>query len=123
MPIGTTGREILEDHAGGMHDGFELMCWLPGGASTDFLLPEHLDLAMDFDTIAKAGSRMGTGLIMVVDNKQNIVSVVRNLEQFFARESCGWCTPCRDGLPWTVKLLQAIERGEGQPVISKCWNK
>jgi NADH-quinone oxidoreductase subunit F len=50
----------------------------------------------------------------VVDDKQNIISVVRNLEQFFARESCGWCTPCRDGLPWTVKLLQAIERGEGK---------
>jgi NADH-quinone oxidoreductase subunit F len=113
LPIGTTAREILEDYAGGMQDGFELMCWLPGGASTDFLTPDHLDLAMDYDTIMKAGSRMGTGLIMAVDNKQNIVSVVRNLEQFFARESCGWCTPCRDGLPWTVKVLQAIERGEG----------
>ena len=69
---------------------------------------------MDYDTIMKAGSRMGTGLIAVVDNKQNMVSVVRNLEQFFARESCGWCTPCRDGLPWIVKVLQAIENGEGQ---------
>jgi NADH-quinone oxidoreductase subunit F len=114
LPIGTTGRELLYEYAGGMQDGLELMCWLPGGASTDFLLPQHLDLAMDYDTIAKAGSRMGTGLITVVDHKQNIVSVVRNLEQFFARESCGWCTPCRDGLPWSVKLLQAIENGEGQ---------
>lgn len=114
LPIGTTCRELLYEHAGGMQDGLELMCWLPGGASTDFLMPQHLDLAMDYDTIMKAGSRMGTGLIMVVDNKQNIVSVVRNLEQFFARESCGWCTPCRDGLPWSVKLLQAIERGQGQ---------
>ncbi len=114
LPIGTTCRELLYEHAGGMQDGLELMCWLPGGASTDFLLPQHLDLAMDYDTIGKAGSRMGTGLITVVDNRQNIVSVVRNLEQFFARESCGWCTPCRDGLPWSVKLLQAIENGEGQ---------
>jgi NADH-quinone oxidoreductase subunit F len=114
LPIGTTCRELLYEYAGGMQDGLELMCWLPGGASTDFLLPQHLDLAIDFDTIAKAGSRMGTGLITVVDHKQNIVSVVRNLEQFFSRESCGWCTPCRDGLPWSVKLLQAIERGEGQ---------
>ncbi len=114
LPIGTTCRELLYEYAGGMQDGLELMCWLPGGASTDFLLPQHLDLAMDFDTIGKAGSRMGTGLITVVDNKQNIISVVRNLEQFFSRESCGWCTPCRDGLPWSVKLLQAIERGEGQ---------
>jgi NADH-quinone oxidoreductase subunit F len=115
LPIGTTGREILEEHAGGMQKGLDLMCWLPGGASTDFLMPEHLDLAMDYDTIMKAGSRMGTGLMMVVDSGQNIVSVVRNLEQFFARESCGWCTPCRDGLPWTVKVLQSIESGMGQP--------
>ena len=114
LPIGTTARAILYEHAGGMHKGLDLMCWLPGGASTDFLLPEHLDLAMDYDTIMKAGSRMGTGLIMAVDNQQNIVSVVRNLEQFFARESCGWCTPCRDGLPWTVKVLQALEKGEGE---------
>ena len=114
LPIGTSAREILEEHAGGMAAGYQLKCWLPGGASTDFLLPEHLDLAMDYDTIGKAGSRMGTGLLTVIDDKQNIISVVRNLEQFFARESCGWCTPCRDGLPWTVKLLQSIERGEGQ---------
>ncbi|HEX5360022.1 MAG TPA: NADH-quinone oxidoreductase subunit NuoF [Fluviicoccus sp.] len=113
LPIGTTARELLEVHAGGMQDGLDLKCWLPGGASTDFLLPEHLDLAMDYDTISKAGSRMGTGLIMVVDHKQNMISVLRNLEEFFARESCGWCTPCRDGLPWGVKILRALERGEG----------
>jgi NADH-quinone oxidoreductase subunit F len=118
-PVGTAhrhhGREILEEHAGGMQDGLKLRCWLPGGASTDFLLPEHLDLAMDYDTIMKAGSRMGTGLLMVVDDKQDIVSVVRNLEEFFARESCGWCTPCRDGLPWTVKLLRPLSAARGQP--------
>ncbi|HZR36945.1 MAG TPA: NADH-quinone oxidoreductase subunit NuoF [Nevskia sp.] len=114
LPFGTTARELLEVHAGGMKDGLKLKCWLPGGASTDFLMPEHLDLAMDFDTIARAGSRMGTGLITVVDDKQNIVSVVRNLEEFFARESCGWCTPCRDGLPWTEKLLAALERKQGR---------
>ena len=114
LPIGTTARELLEVHAGGMQDGLELKCWLPGGASTDFLLPEHLDLAMDYDTISKAGSRMGTGLIMVVDHKQNMISQLRNLEEFFARESCGWCTPCRDGLPWGVKILRALERGEGR---------
>jgi NADH-quinone oxidoreductase subunit F len=114
LPIGTKAREILEEHAGGMKDGYQLKCWLPGGASTDFLLPEHLDLAMDYDTIGKAGSRMGTGLLAVVDQTHNMVSVVRNLEEFFARESCGWCTPCRDGLPWTVKILQALEAGQGR---------
>lgn len=114
LPIGTSAREILEEHAGGMKDGYRLKCWLPGGASTDFLMPEHLDLAMDFDTIAKAGSRMGTGLLTVVDHTQNMVSVVRNLEEFFARESCGWCTPCRDGLPWSVKMLRALEEKRGR---------
>ncbi len=114
LPIGTSCRELLYTLGGGMADGLGLMCWLPGGASTDFLMDEHLDLPMDFDTIAKAGSRMGTALITVIDDKQNILSVVRNLEQFFSRESCGWCTPCRDGLPWTVKLMESIESGEGQ---------
>lgn len=113
LPIGSTGNEIME-LAGGMKDGLTLKAWLPGGASTDFLLPEHLSLAMDYDTIMKAGSRMGTGLIMVVANNQSMLSAVRNLEQFFATESCGWCSPCRDGLPWSVKLLQALERGEGK---------
>ncbi|MES2884257.1 MAG: NADH-quinone oxidoreductase subunit NuoF [Pseudomonadota bacterium] len=115
LPIGTSAREILEVHADGMKGGKKLKAWLPGGASTDFLLPEHLDLAMDFDTISKAGSRMGTGLITVVNEDQSIVSAVRNLEEFMARESCGWCTPCRDGLPWTVKIMRAIEAGQGQP--------
>ena len=115
LPFGTSAREILGQYAGGMKDGLELKCWLPGGASTEFLLPEHLDLPMDFDTIAKTGSRMGTGLMTVVDSTQSILPVVRNLEEFFARESCGWCTPCRDGLPWTAKLLTALERGEGRP--------
>ncbi len=112
LPIGTTSREILE-LAGGMQEGLELVTWLPGGASTDFLMPEHLDLAMDYDTIGKAGSRMGTGLIMVVDSEQDIMKVLRNLMVFMARESCGWCTPCRDGLPWTLKVVDALSRGEG----------
>ena len=115
LPLGITAREILEDYAGGMREGLTLKAWQPGGAGTDFLTEAHLDLAMDFDSIAKAGSRLGTALAMAVDHKINMVSLTRNLEQFFARESCGWCTPCRDGLPWSVKILQALERGEGQP--------
>ena len=113
LPLGTTAREILE-LCGGMQDGLALKCWLPGGASTDFLLPDHLDLPMDYRTIASAGSRMGTGMITVIDDRQDLVAVLRNIEEFFARESCGWCTPCRDGLPWTVRLLRAIEAGEGK---------
>ncbi|WP_438765091.1 NADH-quinone oxidoreductase subunit NuoF [Kushneria sp. TE3] len=113
LPMGITGAELL-DMAGGMRDGLELKTWLPGGGSTGFLLPEHLDIPLEFDAIGKAGSRLGTGLMTVVAHNQSVVSLTRNLEEFFARESCGWCTPCRDGLPWSVKILRAIERGEGE---------
>ena len=71
---------------------------------------------MDFEPIMTAGSRLGTCLIMVVDEQQDMVSLSLNLQKFFARESCGWCTPCRDGLPWGVKTLAAIDNGQGQPV-------
>lgn len=114
LPMGTTGGEIL-DRAGGLRGGRQLKAWLPGGASTGFLLPEHLDLPLDFDTVGKEGSRLGTGLLAIVPDSQSMVALMRNLEEFFARESCGWCTPCRDGLPWTVKLLRALEQGEGEP--------
>lgn len=113
LPFGTTAREVIEEHAGGMQDGLTLKAWLPGGASTDFLTAEHLDLPMDGDSIMKAGSRLGTCLLMVFDQNQCMVSATRNLEEFFARESCGFCTPCRDGLPWAVKALKAIEQGQG----------
>ena len=115
VPFGYTARELIE-LAGGMQDGLTLKAWLPGGASTDFLTAsdEHLDLVMDFDPIMKAGSRLGTCLMMVVDETQDMVSLSRNLQQFFQRESCGWCTPCRDGLPWGVKILDAMENGQGQ---------
>ena len=114
LPMGTTIREILEEHAGGMKDGLALRGLLPGGASTDFLLPEHLDLPMDFDSVQAAGSRMGTGTMIVLDDRTCPVGMVANLMRFFARESCGWCTPCRDGLPWVSKILDALERGEGR---------
>jgi len=114
LPMGTPIREIIEQHAGGMRDGYKLRGFLPGGASTDFLLPEHLDMVMDFEAVAKAGSRMGTGVIIVLDDQTCPVKMVLNLEQFFAQESCGWCTPCRDGLPWTVALLKGIIAGKGR---------
>ena len=115
LPLGITAREILEDYAGGMRSGCQLKAWQPGGAGTGFLLPEHLDAQMCSNGIGKVGTRMGTGLALAVDDSVNMVSLLRNMEQFFARESCGWCTPCRDGLPWSVKLLKALEAGCGQP--------
>lgn len=115
LPMGTPIREIIMEHAGGMEDGYQLRGFLPGGGSTDFLTEQHLDLAMDYDTIGKAGSRMGTGTMIILDDKTCPVGFVKNLVEFFANESCGFCTPCRDGLPWTAHLLDDIERGQGQP--------
>lgn len=114
LPMGTTIREILEEHAGGMKDGLGFRGVIPGGASTDFLVGEHLDVRMDYESVAKAGSRMGTGMMIILDSETCPVGMVLNLERFFARESCGWCTPCREGLPWVAKTLEAIEGGQGE---------
>jgi NADH-quinone oxidoreductase subunit F len=115
LPMGTPIREIIEQHAGGMQDGYQLKGFLPGGGSTDFLTAEHLDLAMDYNVIGAAGSRMGTGTMIILDDRTCPVGMVLNLIRFFAHESCGFCTPCRDGLPWSRQVLQDIEEGRGQP--------
>lgn len=115
LPMGTPLREIFETHAGGMKDGYKLKGIIPGGASTEFMLEEHLDTPMDFDSVPKAGSRLGTGTLMIMDDKTCPVGLVLNMMEFFARESCGWCTPCREGLPWLTGILRKIENGEGRP--------
>ena len=115
LPMGTPIREILETHAGGILDGYGFRGLLPGGASTDFLVDEHLDLPMDYAAIAKAGSRLGTGTMIVVDDRTCPVDLSRNLQHFFAQESCGFCTPCREGLPWLEGVLADLEAGRGQP--------
>ena len=114
LPLGTPMRELLEEHAGGMQDGLKFRGVLPGGASTDFLVEEHLDLPMDYEPVMEAGSRLGTGTMVILDDKTCPVGMIRNLELFFTRESCGFCTPCRDGIPWTHRLLDAIESGDGK---------
>jgi NADH-quinone oxidoreductase subunit F len=115
LPMGTTAREILEEHAGGMRDGLKFRGLLPGGASTDFLLDEHLDVRMDFTEVQKVGSRMGTGTMIVLDDQNCPVGMVANLTHFFAQESCGWCTPCWAGLSWASQMLDALEAGKGKP--------
>jgi NADH-quinone oxidoreductase subunit F len=114
LPMGTPIREIIEVNAGGMQDGYRFRGIIPGGASTEFLIEDHLDVPMDFESVQKVGSRMGTGNMIVLDDQTCPIGMVHNLEMFFARESCGWCTPCRDGLPWLEKILHAIERGDGK---------
>lgn len=114
LPMGTPLREVLEVQAGGMQDGYRFRGVIPGGASTEFLIEDHLDVPLDFENVQKAGSRLGTGNMIVLDDQTCPIGMVHNLEVFFARESCGWCTPCREGLPWIEKILHAFENGEGR---------
>lgn len=115
LPMGTTAREILEHYAGGMQNGYQLRAVIPGGASTDFILPKDLDTPMDFDSMARVGSRLGTGTMIVLDDKTCPIGMLENLEHFFAQESCGWCTPCWAGLRWIDEILLRMEVGEGRP--------
>jgi len=113
LPLGTPIRELVEEHAGGMHYGFRPRAVLPGGASTGFVLEKDLDTPMDDASLEKVGSRLGTGTVIVLDDHTCPVGMLRNLEQFYAQESCGWCTPCWQGLHWVQSLLGAVEEGRG----------
>jgi NADH-quinone oxidoreductase subunit F len=114
LPMGTTIRELIEVHAGGMQPGFELRAVSPGGASTAFVPADKIDVAMDFTAMASVKSRMGTGTLVLLDDKTCPVGMTLNMMQFFAQESCGWCTPCREGLQWAAYLLREIEEGRGK---------
>jgi len=114
LPLGIKLSEIIEDFCGGMKDGATFKGCLPGGASTGFLTVDHYHIAMDFDALKKVGNRLGTGAIMVFDHHTCMVDVTINLTEFFARESCGWCTPCREGFPYLLDLLRRIENGQGE---------
>jgi len=114
LPMGIRLSEIIEEHAGGMPAGSQFKACLPGGASTCFLPKEHYDVEMDFQPLRDIGNRLGTGAIMVFDHKTCLVGATLNLIKFFAREPCGWCTPCREGLPYIRDLLQRIEHGQGE---------
>ena len=113
LPLGLPIRQVIEEYGGGMQDGLELRAFLPGGGSTDFMLPEHLDIALDYDEVAKVGSRLATGTMIILDDKTCPVGMIGNLMKFFAHESCGFCTPCRDGLPWVDTIFRELEAGRG----------
>jgi NADH-quinone oxidoreductase subunit F len=114
LPMGTPLREIIEEHAGGLLAGSEFKTCLPGGASTCFLGKEHYEVEMDFEGLKKCRNRLGTGAVIVFDQKTCLVGATLNLIEFFVRESCGWCTPCREALPFIRDLLWRIETGEGR---------
>lgn len=112
FPLGTSLREVLE-RAGGMDSGRTFKACYPGGSSCTLLTARDLDIAMDFDTLAARKSALGTASIIVMDDSADMVKVASRLMQFYQNESCGKCTPCREGTRWMVQVLQRIERGEG----------
>jgi NADH-quinone oxidoreductase subunit F len=116
--LGTPTREIIFDLAGGPPEGRTIKCFFPGGSSSPVLPGDDasLDLPYDFDSIQKAGSMLGSGAIIVVDDTVPILDVALKTAKFYRHESCGKCTPCREGTNWTVKMLERIERGEATPM-------
>jgi NADH-quinone oxidoreductase subunit F len=116
IELGVSSREIIFGLAGGPDPGREVKLWFPGGSSSPVLTKDDLDLAYDFDTLAKAGSMLGSGAIIVVDDTHTVLEVALKLAKFYAHESCGKCVPCREGTNWTVKMLQRVESGEATPM-------
>ncbi len=116
VELGTPSREIIYDLAGGPEEGRSVKCWFPGGSSAPVLGPAELDVPYDFDSLAKAGSMLGSGAIIVVDDATPILDVAMKVAKFYRHESCGKCTPCREGTNWTVKMLERIDSGEATPM-------
>jgi NADH-quinone oxidoreductase subunit F len=110
----TTLRELIFDFAGGVRDGRALKAVIPGGSSVPILLPDQLEIEASFDGVAKAGSLLGSAGIIVLDDSTCMVWLAENLLRFYRHESCGKCTPCREGTQWLLSILEKIERGEGE---------
>nr|WP_218852101.1 NADH-quinone oxidoreductase subunit NuoF [Nocardioides panaciterrulae] len=111
-PLGITLRELI-DLAGGIREGHELKFWTPGGSSTPMLTAEHLDVPLDFEGVGAAGSMLGTRALQIFDDSTCVVRAVLRWTEFYKHESCGKCTPCREGTWWLVQVLAALERGQG----------
>jgi NADH-quinone oxidoreductase subunit F len=127
VPLGTTARELIMDLAGGVRGGRSLKAWTPGGSSTPMLTAEHLDTKLDFEGVMEAGSLLGTAAVMVMDDTVCIVNTCLRLTEFYAHESCGKCTPCREGTYWMVQVLDRLEHGTGtesdiQTLLDTCDN-
>jgi NADH-quinone oxidoreductase subunit F len=116
IELGTCSREIIYGLAGGPPEGREVKCWFPGGSSAPVLTAEDLYVSYDFDSLAQAGSMLGSGAIIVVDDSTPILDVALKVAKFYRHESCGKCTPCREGTNWTVKMLERIAVGEATPM-------
>jgi NADH-quinone oxidoreductase subunit F len=116
IELGIPSREIIYGLAGGPPEGRSVKCWFPGGSSSPVLRAEDLDVPYDFNSLAKAGTMLGSGAIIVVDDSTPILDVAMKVAKFYRHESCGKCTPCREGTNWTVKMLERIDSGEATPM-------
>jgi NADH-quinone oxidoreductase subunit F len=116
IELGISSRELIYELAGGPEEGRQIKFWFPGGSSSPVLTADDLDVPYDFDSMAKAGSMLGSGAVIVVDDTHTVLEVALKLAKFYAHESCGKCVPCREGTNWTVKMLQRIESGEATPM-------
>jgi NADH-quinone oxidoreductase subunit F len=116
IELGVPSREIIYGLAGGPSEGRSVKFWFPGGSSAPVLTGDDLDIPYDFDSLAKAGSMLGSGAIIVADDTRRVLDVAFKVAKFYAHESCGKCVPCREGTNWTVKMLQRIESGEATPM-------
>jgi NADH-quinone oxidoreductase subunit F len=116
IELGIPSREIIYGLAGGPPAGREVKLWFPGGSSAPVLTKDDLDVPYDFDAMAKAGSMLGSGAIIVVDDSTSVVDIALKTARFYRHESCGKCTPCREGTNWTVKMLERIDSGEATPM-------
>jgi NADH-quinone oxidoreductase subunit F len=116
VELGTPSREIIYGLAGGPPEGRSVKFWFPGGSSAPVLLEKDLDLPYDFNTLAEAGSMLGSGAIIVVDDSVPVVDVALKLAKFYKHESCGKCTPCREGTRWTVSMLERVDAGLATPM-------
>lgn len=116
LPLGSlTLREIIEDLGGGTLQNRKLIGVFPGGLSSPVLTFNELDVSLDYESLAKAGTMLGSGAVIVMDDSIPVLKYARRMVQFFAHESCGKCTPCREGTPWLLKIMYKIESGEGTP--------
>jgi NADH-quinone oxidoreductase subunit F len=111
-PLGVTLRELLS-LAGGVRAGHRLKFWTPGGSSTPIFTDEHLDIPLDFESVGAAGSMLGTRALQIFDETTCVVRATLRWTEFYEDESCGKCTPCREGTYWMAQVLQALENGQG----------
>jgi len=116
LPLGTPLKDIIFEHAGGIPEGRHLKAVIPGGSSAPVLTPAEIDIPMDFDSLAEAGSMLGSAGVIVFDDSVNMVEALAVLIRFYAHESCGQCTPCREGTGWMKKIIERILTGGGRDV-------